>query len=162
MAHPDIPPDEHDRIRMDCQALIRRHDGRLLLVNPDHEDGWVLPGGSARKDEPPHIAAAREVRNSVSLELVLSHVLVVDWTPRKDSVPGLNQIFEARIPEELASLATLSPKAMNEISEFSWVRPGDIPALCEPYEARRIQAALRRLDDPAAPVYHAEGYAIPT
>ncbi|MDH6124946.1 NUDIX domain-containing protein [Kitasatospora sp. GP82] len=152
--HSDIAPDEHDRIRMGCQALIIRPDGLVLLVKPDCRRGWILPGDAARKDEPPHLAAAREVREEARLDLRFGDALVVDWMPRKDSVPGLNHVFFARVSDEVAASATIPPKVLREISEIAWVHPDDIPDRCEDFQIRLIWLALLRLEDPSASVYH--------
>ncbi|MGW3075736.1 MULTISPECIES: NUDIX domain-containing protein [unclassified Kitasatospora] len=55
--------------------------GDVLLVDPDDMDGMILPGGSARPDEPPHLAAARHLNAETGLHLRLTDILAVDFTP---------------------------------------------------------------------------------
>lgn len=49
---------------------IVEHEGRLLLIRHTYGNmEWELPGGGAKKAEPPEAAAAREVREEVGLTL---------------------------------------------------------------------------------------------
>ncbi|MFB7668563.1 hypothetical protein ACFC1R_32360 [Kitasatospora sp. NPDC056138] len=45
------------------------------------------------------------------------------------------------------------------VREVRWLEAAELDDLCVPNEARRIRAALARLADSSAPVYHVEGYA---
>lgn len=50
-------------------ALLRRSDGRVLLVDQRHSPGWALPGGLLRRGESPASAVVREVAEEVGLHL---------------------------------------------------------------------------------------------
>ena len=50
-------------------AVLRRGDGRLLLVDQRHSGGWALPGGLLRRGESPDDAVVREVGEEVGLRL---------------------------------------------------------------------------------------------
>jgi 8-oxo-dGTP diphosphatase len=53
-------------------AVLRRGDGRLLLVEQRHSPGWALPGGLLRRGESPAEAVVREIREEVGLRLDLA------------------------------------------------------------------------------------------
>ncbi|MDD9207760.1 NUDIX hydrolase, partial [Georgenia sp. 10Sc9-8] len=46
---------------MAAHAVVRDDDGRVLLVEPTYEPGWILPGGAVEADESPRAACAREL-----------------------------------------------------------------------------------------------------
>ncbi|MGI5179523.1 NUDIX domain-containing protein [Dactylosporangium sp. CA-152071] len=62
-------------------VLITDTDGRVLLVKPNYQDRWTLPGGYVDEGEAPHEAAVREVREELGLNLQVGALLVVDWAP---------------------------------------------------------------------------------
>ena len=67
------------RKRVAAKVVIRDRDGRVLLVNPTYKDYWDLPGGMAEANEPPRLAAERELREELDLALTVGRVLTVDW-----------------------------------------------------------------------------------
>src|SRR5262249_47705816 len=67
------------RKRVAADVLHRYSAGRLLLVNPTYKDYWDLPGGMAESNEPPRMAAERELREELGLTIIVGRVLVVDW-----------------------------------------------------------------------------------
>ena len=64
-------------------ALITDRLGRVLLVDPNYRDHWLLPGGAAEDNEPPEAACAREVKEELGLDLPLGPLLVVGWAPAR-------------------------------------------------------------------------------
>ena len=50
-------------------ALLRRPDGRVVLVEQRHTGGWALPGGLLMRGERPDDAIVREVAEEVGLRL---------------------------------------------------------------------------------------------
>jgi 8-oxo-dGTP diphosphatase len=62
-------------------ALITDRYGRVLLVDPNYRDHWLLPGGSAEDNEPPEVACARELEEELGLNLPVGPLLVVGWAP---------------------------------------------------------------------------------
>ena len=67
------------------------HQGRILLVKNSYVDYYSLPGGYVRKHEGPKDAAARELREELSLrvepeQLSLKTDVTHDWEGRRDHV----------------------------------------------------------------------------
>jgi 8-oxo-dGTP diphosphatase len=58
---------------------VRSERGEVLLVNPTYKPGWDIPGGMAEANEPPHVAAERELREELGLALSVGRLLVVEW-----------------------------------------------------------------------------------
>ncbi|WP_331461040.1 NUDIX hydrolase [Micromonospora tarapacensis] len=56
------------RKRVGADVLIRNEQGHVLLVNPRYKPDWDLPGGMAEANEPPHLAAERELREELGIE----------------------------------------------------------------------------------------------
>jgi ADP-ribose pyrophosphatase YjhB (NUDIX family) len=69
----------HKRVAAD--VLIRDNAGRILLVDPTYKPDWDLPGGMAEANEPPRVAAARELREELGLTIVVGRLLAIEWAP---------------------------------------------------------------------------------
>lgn len=62
-------------------AVITDPEGRVLLVDPNYRDHWLLPGGTADENESPVAACAREVKEELGLDLPVGPLLFVGWRP---------------------------------------------------------------------------------
>jgi len=104
-------------------CVVRRCDGRILLVSQSYRGGWGLPGGLLARGEVPDEAAVREVREEVGLVVELgAPTVVVDPEPRRVDV-----VFAA-VPapgQDLDGVRSGSP----EIVDVGWFDPGDLPRL---------------------------------
>ena len=69
------------RKRVSADLLIRDGVGRILLVDPSYKPGWDMPGGMAEANEPPHLAAQREIAEELGVRLAVGDLLVVNWVP---------------------------------------------------------------------------------
>jgi 8-oxo-dGTP pyrophosphatase MutT (NUDIX family) len=49
--------------------VLRRPDGRLLLVEQRHSGGWALPGGLLKRSEDPVDGLVREVGEEIGVQL---------------------------------------------------------------------------------------------
>lgn len=67
------------RKRVSADLLIRDQGGRILLVDPSYKPDWDLPGGMAEANEPPHIAARREVTEELGIDIIAGGLLCIDW-----------------------------------------------------------------------------------
>jgi ADP-ribose pyrophosphatase YjhB (NUDIX family) len=68
-------------------VLISRPDGRTLMVRTHHRTGLVLPGGMVEEGESPAVAAEREVREEVGLDVRVTRLLAVQHKPADDRAP---------------------------------------------------------------------------
>ncbi|MBO9706159.1 MAG: NUDIX hydrolase, partial [Arthrobacter sp.] len=50
------------RRRVAAGLVIRDDEGRVLAVEPNYKEGWLLPGGTVDAGEAPRAAARREGR----------------------------------------------------------------------------------------------------
>lgn len=67
------------RKRVSADAIIRDHQGRILLVDPQYKPDWDTPGGMVEANESPRDAVHRELNEELGLDLQVGALLVVDW-----------------------------------------------------------------------------------
>ena len=116
--------------------MIAVLDGeRVLLVRHTYGDRqrWELPGGYVHRDEAPAVAARRELREEVGLDLALDDLGVVrgEWDFKHEQLAT----FAAAWPGGRASYD------QHEIAEVAWFPLAGPPASLGP----GARAALRRL-----------------
>ena len=135
--YPAPPP----RMQVGSGCLLTSGDGRVLLVNPTYKPQWEVPGGAVEQGESPLAACQREVREELGLDVRPSRLLVVDYRPRAPGqIDALRFIFDGGVLDagQIASIR-LPPQ---ELSEFSFVAPGELASYLIPVLARRLQACL--------------------
>jgi 8-oxo-dGTP pyrophosphatase MutT (NUDIX family) len=165
MAHVDIAPCREPGRRHGALTLVRNRHGRVLLVRPSYTDGWYqLPGGAAHADEPPHVARWRELAEETGLHQPgTGALLLVDWmpaNPEKDASEGLNLVFDGGVLDDDTAIvlpALLAGQEKPELTGWVWVPPDRLATYCEPYQYRRILAALAVLEDPTVQRYRVKG-----
>ncbi|UQI46696.1 NUDIX domain-containing protein [Streptomyces sp. HU2014] len=155
MAHADIDPAHPPKRRLGALVLVRDDAGRILLVKPTYRSGWVLPGGAAHQGESIADAAARELAEETGLVRRPTHYLVLDQVPASDdgtSAEGLNVVCDAgdQLTAEEAKTVVVPETAADELCAVRWVPPEDLDKYAQPYQARRIRAALATLESDAA------------
>lgn len=106
-------------------CVVERADGHVLLVRPSYRrDGWGFPGGLMRRGEDPAVAACREVREElgIDVELVGLPVVVIDAPKRR-----VDAVFSARVApgSEQPERTEHSP----EIADARWFPPDGLPGL---------------------------------
>ncbi|NUS17023.1 MAG: NUDIX domain-containing protein [Streptomyces sp.] len=139
--------------RVGCLWLILDAQGRLLIVEPVHKPGqFQLVGGSAEMDEPPHVAAVREGREEIGLTMVPHTLLCLDYAPAnptRGSTEGYNLVYFHRLQaDEAINLNAGTPAGETpELLSYRLLYPEQLDKFCQPYQVRRIRAALAALDD---------------
>jgi 8-oxo-dGTP pyrophosphatase MutT (NUDIX family) len=129
------------RKRVAAKVLLRNEHGRVVLVNPTYKDFWDLPGGMAEGNEPPTVAAAREVREELGLQVHIGRLLVLDWeAPYGPWDDQLVFVFDGGVlgPEQIEALHVSDP----EISEFEFLEIGDARQRLRPDMAEKLVRAM--------------------
>ncbi|MER7765732.1 NUDIX domain-containing protein [Kitasatospora sp. NPDC096140] len=127
--------------RLGCHVLLRNQRGDVLLVDPDYMDGLILPGGSAKPNEPPHLAAARHLHAETGIVARLTDVTTVDFTPADRYLERLNLVFDGgTVPDDVR--LTVPPQNRSGLHGARFVPANDIPAHMAPAQAARVLEAL--------------------
>jgi ADP-ribose pyrophosphatase YjhB (NUDIX family) len=141
------------RKRVAADVLLRDGAGRVLLVNPTYKPGWDLPGGMAEANEPPEQAVRRELREELGVDVGVRGLLVVDWVaPHGPWDDLLAFVFDGGVHGVTAELRPHD----GELSEARFVPPGEARELVAERMRRRLDAAIRALEE-AQPVYLHDG-----
>ncbi|MDQ0939764.1 NUDIX hydrolase [Streptomyces sp. V1I1] len=90
------------RILAGAAVLFRDGQGRVLLVEPNYREGWVLPGGTVESDlgETPRRAARRETLEEIGLAVELGALLAVDWVPGVARPPIAAYVYDGGVLTE--------------------------------------------------------------
>ena len=104
-------------------AVLRRPDGRVLLVDAPYVTGWGLPGGDLKRREAPHAGLARELREELGLVL---DVPVLSRAVHRSADRWVVFVHAAELDEATAeSVRVCSP----ELRGVGWFDPGSWPPL---------------------------------
>jgi ADP-ribose pyrophosphatase YjhB (NUDIX family) len=143
-----LPHDEYvaslPRKRMAVAALIRDSGDRALLVSPNYEDSWLVPGGVVDAGESPHAACRREVAEETGLRLPPGRILAVDWTPQDPDWPeGVFFVYDGGTlsAADIASIVVQD----SELDGFRFAAADEIASLVSLPLARRIESAYLAL-----------------
>jgi 8-oxo-dGTP diphosphatase len=122
-------------------ALFTDRAGRVLLVKPNYRDHWSLPGGILEHAEPPQKGCAREVAEEIGLVIEPEDLLIVDWVaPEGDRPrPVVHWIYDGGTLDGTERI-TLQE---DELDDYRFVAPADLPAYLPPVITARVAAALR-------------------
>ncbi|MGY5125060.1 NUDIX domain-containing protein [Streptomyces nigrescens] len=133
------------RVLAGAGTLFRDAEGRLLLVEPNYRDTWILPGGTVESDagESPRQAARRETAEEIGLDIEPGPLLAVDWVRGKDRPPLVSYLYDGGVLDA-AQLATIR---LQEEELLSWrlVHWDEARTLVHHEMALRIDAALKAL-----------------
>lgn len=134
--------DPLDRSRPYVAAGVLFFDeaGRILLVQPTYKDHWDIPGGYVETGETPAQAAAREVREELSIDAAVGPLLVVDWAPHPDEGDKLLLIFDGGIltDDQLDGIRLQT----DEIASYTLHDQTEAITLLIPRLGRRVAAAI--------------------
>jgi 8-oxo-dGTP diphosphatase len=106
-------------------ALIRRADGRTLLVRKHNTQTFMQPGGKIEASEQPAAALCRELSEELCLQLAPEELTYVG----RFTAPAANEL-DRTVDAEVFSLNLSRPvKAAAEIEEILWLDPDEIAAV---------------------------------
>ncbi|GAA5610274.1 hypothetical protein Spla01_01411 [Streptomyces platensis] len=133
------------RVIAGAGTLFRDAEGRLLLVEPNYRDTWLLPGGTVEADagESPRQAARRETAEEIGLDIEPGALLAVDWVRGKDRPPLVSYLYDGGVLDA----AQLSAIRVQESELLSWrmVHWDEAQTLVNREIALRVGAALKAL-----------------
>ena len=121
--------------RVGALAVLRRPDGRVLLVDQPYVEGWALPGGDLKRGETVAAGLARELREELGLDVpvappVLAHQRAHDrW---------VTFVTTFTVPDAVAD--GLAPRSA-ELSRLGWFDPDALPSV-HPDAAPPLHLAL--------------------
>jgi RimJ/RimL family protein N-acetyltransferase/8-oxo-dGTP pyrophosphatase MutT (NUDIX family) len=143
------------RKRAISQLLVRDRDGRVLLCQLTYKRDWDLPGGVVEVGEAPQLAAAREVREELALDLPAGPLLLTDWLPPWGGWDdAVCLVFDGG--EHDAALLDGIRKEAREIRTAEFATLEQVRERCADFTARRISSALANVDG-AGPAYVESG-----
>ncbi len=133
------------RKRVAAKVLVRDRIGRILLVNPTYKDYWDLPGGMVEANEPPRVAAAREILEELGFHAQIDRLLGIDWIgPYGPWDDQLAFTFDGGI---LADETIKKVRIVDsEISEFGFFLESDAARLLRNDVAQRLMRAVESLE----------------
>ncbi|HEX3932781.1 MAG TPA: GNAT family N-acetyltransferase [Nocardioides sp.] len=144
------------RKRAISQLLLRDRAGRVLICRLTYKNDWDLPGGVVEVGESPQLAATREVKEELGLDIEAGPLLLTDWLPPWGGWDdAVCLVFDGG--EHDASLTDGIVKQAREIREAEFATPEQVHERCADFTSRRIGSALASLADGAHPAYVESG-----
>lgn len=142
--------------RVATGVVVRRRDGRFLVLRRDvgtglqdsggaaEPDFWRLPGGPVKTGESPRAAARRDLRLDLGLDVVPGRAVVTDFVQGSGDADGdsLTVVFDGGT--WVTSLDGY--RAAGGTVEARFVTPAEAATLLEPRELDRLRAALDGLE----------------
>jgi len=119
-------------------ALITDKSDRVLLVKPEHKEGWIFPGGYVEIGESPSEACRREVMAELGVSIDgPSRLLSVDYRGSSDEY--IMFIFDGGVfTDEMIQSVKLPPGLL----EYRFVTPDEAVTMLRPKGARRLIPTL--------------------
>jgi RimJ/RimL family protein N-acetyltransferase/8-oxo-dGTP pyrophosphatase MutT (NUDIX family) len=144
------------RKRAISQLLIRDRAGRVLICQLTYKRDWDLPGGVVEIGESPQLAAVREVREELALDLPLGDLLLTDWLPPWSGWDdAVCLVFDGG--EHEAAIAERIHRQEREIRHAEFATAEQVRERCADFTARRIESALANLAAGSGPSYVESG-----
>ena len=124
--------------RVGVLAVLRRPDGRVLLVDQPYVEGWSLPGGDVKRGETVRGALARELREELGLHVAVPQPVLAAQRPEDRWVT-----FVTPLHVDDPTADAVRPRSA-ELHRVQWYEPERLPAL-----HRDVVAPLRLVGVPA-------------
>jgi 8-oxo-dGTP pyrophosphatase MutT (NUDIX family) len=123
-------------------GLLTDPAGGVLLVKPNYQGTWAIPGGVLEAGETPYQGAAREVLEEIGLRVEVGRLLVVAWVLPFGAAPRsmVHFIFDCGTIEAPPGGFALQ---VEELDDARFVRPDEAAGLLSPLVAPWVAAALR-------------------
>ncbi|WP_030612979.1 NUDIX domain-containing protein [Streptomyces sclerotialus] len=145
------------RVLAGAGTVFRDGAGRVLLVEPNYKDHWILPGGTVESDqgESPRQAARRETAEEIGLDIEPGPLLAVDWVRGEQRPPLVSYLFDGGVLDE----DQLAAIRLQEEELLSWrlVEQAELADYVDARMALRLGAALRALADGRGPAELEDG-----
>lgn len=119
----------------------------VMLLKPIYKEAWQLPGGILEPGETPRVAACREVREEIGLDVAVGRLLSVDHkSANADRPAGIQFVFDGGfLGDGQIEQLRLDP---TEIEAWRFVSIADAVGLAEPGgPAARMANTLAALCD---------------
>jgi 8-oxo-dGTP diphosphatase len=109
--------------RVGVLVVLRRPDGRVLLVSQPYLDGWALPGGNLARGETPAVGAMRELREELGVDLHVDEPTTAQLRPHDRWVTF---VVACDVDDATADRAR---SQSTEITSLGWFATDDLPSL---------------------------------
>lgn len=145
------------RVLAGAGVIFRDAEGRLLLVEPNYRDTWLLPGGTVESDrsESPRQAARRETAEEIGLDVAPGALLAVDWVRGTGRPPLVSYLYDGGVLDA-GRLAAIRLQ-QEELLSWRLVHWDEAQTLVNRELALRIGAALKALADGRGPAELEDG-----
>lgn len=119
-------------------ALITNEAGDVLIVKPDHKEGWIFPGGYVEVGESPSDAFRREMSAELGVDsFETDRLLSVDY--RGHAEEYIMFIFDGgTFTTEMIEKIQLPPR----LTEYRFVPPQEAVTMLRNKSARRLMPTL--------------------
>lgn len=119
-------------------TLITDEEGKVLIVKPEHKEGWIFPGGYVEVGESPSETCQRETLAELGVEIPGPHrLLSIDY--RGSDGEYIMFIFDGGIFTEADKQKIVLPPSL---IEYRFVNPEEALVLLRPKSARRLLPTL--------------------
>lgn len=119
-------------------GILKREDGKFLLVKPSYKDEWLLPGGGVDGKEHPSFACVREFMEEVNLDIEIRKILLLSskvFEYEGENFESFNFLFEVCC-EDLSLLQVDG----EEIVDYRWVEVEEAKDLMSKSWKKRLES----------------------
>lgn len=130
--------------RVAAGALFRDTAANILIVKPVYRPDWLIPGGTADKDESPYQACQREVAEELGVPFFVGRLLCLEYQSTHGQLTeSLQFIFDGGVLNDEQLMSIRLPA--DELSEYRFCAWDEAQSLLSPKLAQRLLFARRAL-----------------